>query len=149
MPAAAATVIMPEPVKPTRRRTNSRVQGLDLEVVKVTSSSFEPAPTRLKLLRLAVPEVVRPSTRDLNLAQEAAADITRAIQATEDNLGALASIEIKLRIEMERAEDLLKKQPAPSGGLLAGLLAEEPAARRVGPGRCGGATIACSASLLT
>ena len=84
--------------------------GYDVEVFGVKSPP-QREPARLRLLGLAVPEVVRPSTRDISEAQasDAVLEVKQLIESLEQRTDRVSNLEIKLRIELEQGEDKLKQ----------------------------------------
>ena len=86
--------------------STARRFGYDVDVLSMKSPEQQ-EPARLRLLGLAVPEVVRPSTRDISEAQasDAVLEVDQLIESLEQRTGRVSDLEIKLRIELERSED--------------------------------------------
>jgi len=82
-----------------------------LNIISMTAP-MEPPATRDAMLRgILKPEVIKPSTPDLRLAQKAAGviEVAQSIRTADELLASLQQVEITLRIEVERAEEALRK----------------------------------------
>ena len=97
--------------EPRRKRT---VSGLNIISMTVPTSS--PPATRDAILRgILKPEVVRPSTPDLRLAQNATGvnEAAQSITAADELLAKLKQVEKTLRVEVEQVEEALRKHIDP------------------------------------
>ena len=97
--------------EPRRKRT---VSGLNIISMTVPTSS--PPATRDAILRgILTPEVVRPSTPDLRLAQNATGvnEAAQSITAADELLAKLKQVEKTLRVEVEQVEEALRKHIDP------------------------------------
>jgi hypothetical protein len=125
--------------EPRRRRT---VSGLNIISMTVPTSS--PPATRDAILRgVLKPEVVKPSTPDLRLAQNATGVIEAAqsITAADELLAKLKQVEKTLRVEVEQVEEALRKHidpdadPDPAQEAAAATAPEDEEPREMDPDR--------------
>ena len=89
-----------------------------LNIISMTAP-MEPPATREAMLRgILKPEVIKPSTPDLRLALKATGviEVAQSIRTADELLDSLQQVEITLRIEVERAEEALRKHIDPDAG---------------------------------
>ena len=96
--------------RPRRRRTISGLEMISMTV------PVDPSTTPDAMLQgIPMPEVIKPPTPDLRLAQMApdVFEAEKSIHTADDLLASLQQVEITLRLEVERAEEALSKHADP------------------------------------